>query len=100
MTVTAYADVEWRDAEGWTQGVYRVEVGPVLRGTVHVTHGLDEGTADRLEEGSAYVFATHAWADTARDGHAQLYQGEMKPVDDVQSAVWKKAAALPVVPDR
>lgn len=42
--------------------------------------------------------ATHAWADTAKDGHAQLYQGEMKPVDDGRPAVWRKAVALPMAP--
>lgn len=94
---------EQREIEGWTQDVYRVEVASVLRGTVRgtvrVTYGLDEGTAGRLEEGSTYLFATHAWADTVKDGHAQLYQGEMKPVDDAQLAVWKEAAALPVAPE-
>ncbi|MFB7588474.1 hypothetical protein [Streptomyces sp. NPDC056169] len=93
---------EQRDIEGWTQDVYQVEVASVLRGTVHgtvrVTYGLDEGTADRLEEGSTYVFATHAWADATKDGHAQLYQGDMKPVDDAQLAVWREAVALPMAP--
>lgn len=95
---------EQRDVDGWLQDVYRVEVDSVLRGTVRgtvrVTYGLDHGTAARLTEGSTYVFATHGWADTAKDGHAQLYQGEMKPVDDAQLAVWKKAAALPVASEQ
>ncbi|MFJ5711610.1 MULTISPECIES: hypothetical protein [unclassified Streptomyces] len=95
---------EQRDVEGWTQDVYRVEVASVLRGTVRgtvrVTYGLDEGTTGRLKEGSTYVFATHGWTDTAKDGHAQLYQGEMRPVDDALLTVWKKAAALPVLSER
>ncbi|MFE6222434.1 hypothetical protein [Streptomyces sp. NPDC057854] len=94
---------ERRVVEGWTQDVYRIEVGSVLRGTVRgtvrVTYGRDDGTADRLREGSTYVFATHAWADTVKDGHAQLYQGEMRPVDDAVLAVWREAAGLPVVSD-
>ncbi|MEU3605679.1 hypothetical protein AB0E83_09525 [Streptomyces sp. NPDC035033] len=93
---------EQRNIEGWTQDVYRVEVGSVLRGdlsgTVRVTYGLDEGPAARLKDGQTYVFATAAWTDPAKDGHAHLYQGEMKPVDDAQLAVWKKAATLPVAP--
>ncbi|MFB7453313.1 hypothetical protein [Streptomyces sp. NPDC056194] len=55
---------------------------------------------DRPADGSTYIFATHTWADTTNDGHAQLHQGGMKPVDDVQLAVWKKAVALPMEPDR
>ncbi|MFF5972351.1 hypothetical protein ACFY7C_12615 [Streptomyces sp. NPDC012769] len=93
-----------RDIEGWTQDVYRVEVASVLRGnlrgTVRVTYGLDEGTAERLADGTTYLFATHAWADPAKDGHAQLYQGPMKPVDTAQLTAWKEAATLPVAPDR
>ncbi|MFJ8133399.1 hypothetical protein [Streptomyces hydrogenans] len=96
--VTAFE--EQRDIEGWTQDVYRVEVGSVLRGSVRgavrVTYGLDEGTAVRLKAGSTYVFATNAWTDESRDGHAQLFQGEMRPVDSAQLAVWKDAAALPL----
>ncbi|MER7520794.1 hypothetical protein [Streptomyces sp. NPDC126499] len=91
-----------RDIEGWTQDVYRVEVTSVLRGnlrgTVRVTYGGDEGATGRLADGTTYVFATHAWADAAKDGHAQLYQGPMKPVDAAQLSVWKRAVALPVVP--
>ncbi|MFB7512968.1 hypothetical protein [Streptomyces sp. NPDC056144] len=91
---------EQRDIEGWTQDVYRVEVTEVLRGsvrgTVRVTYGLDSGTAERLKDGSTYVFATHAWADAVNDGHAHLYEGEMRPVDDGQLATWRKAAALPM----
>ncbi|MEU9297572.1 hypothetical protein [Streptomyces sp. NPDC048266] len=69
---------EERDIEGWIQDVYQVEVASVLRGslrgTVRVTYGLDDGSTDRLREGgSTYVFATNAWADTAKDGHAHLY---------------------------
>ncbi|MFE3073576.1 hypothetical protein [Streptomyces sp. NPDC059247] len=92
---------EQRQIEGWTQDVYRVEVGSVLRGdlrgTVRVTYGLDEGTAPRLQAGRTYLFATNAWADPVRDGHAQLYLGEMELVDDAQLVAWKKAAALPLV---
>ncbi|MGW4781466.1 hypothetical protein ACWEPA_33010 [Streptomyces filamentosus] len=99
--VTAFE--EQRNIEGWTQDVYRVKVGSVLRGdvsgTVRVTYGLDDGPTTRLKDGQTYVFATAAWTDTAKDGHAQLYQGEMKPVDDTQLTVWKEAAALPVVPE-
>ncbi|MFF5787986.1 hypothetical protein ACFY8P_23855 [Streptomyces sp. NPDC012693] len=93
---------EQRDIEGWTQDVYRVEVASVLRGklrgTVRVTYGLDEGSTDRLREGSTYVFATNAWADPAKDGHAQLYQGEMRPVDEAQLSMWKEAVSIPVTP--
>ncbi|GAA3396180.1 hypothetical protein [Streptomyces roseoviridis] len=82
--------------------MYRVEVGSVLRGnlrgTVRVTYGRDEGATGRLVDGTTYVFATHAWADTVKDGHAQLFQGPMEPVDDAQLSAWKRAAALPVVP--
>jgi hypothetical protein len=95
---------EKRDIKGWTQDVYRVEVISTLRGnlrgTVRATYGLDEGSPDRLADGSTYIFATHAWTDATNDGHAQLYQGEMKPVDDAQLAVWKKAVALPTKPDQ
>ncbi|MET9347624.1 hypothetical protein [Streptomyces termitum] len=95
---------ERREIEGWTQDVYRVEVGSVLRGdvagTVRVTYGLDEGTAPRLADGLSYLFATNAWTDPVGDGHAQLYQGALKPVDDALLATWKAAAALPLVPAR
>ncbi|MFD4385518.1 hypothetical protein [Streptomyces sp. NPDC058495] len=95
---------EQRDVEGWTQDVYQVEVASVLRGTVRgtvrVTYGLDAGTTARLKEGTTYVFATHAWADVTKNGHAHLYEGEMNPVDDAELAVWRKAAALPMVSAR
>ncbi|MFF3602853.1 hypothetical protein [Streptomyces sp. NPDC002463] len=95
---------EKRDIEGWTQDVYRVGVTSTLRGdlhgTVRVAYGLDEGGPDRPADGSTYIFAAHAWADTTNDGHAQLYQGEMKPVDDVRLAARKKAVVLPMEPDR
>lgn len=97
------AFVERRDVDGWAEDVYRVEVVSVVKGTPHgtvrITYGLDEGVAGRLKDGSTYVFATRARSDTVTDGRAQLYQGEMKPVDDAQLAVWKKAAALPVAPE-
>lgn len=95
---------ERREIDGWTQDVYQVEVASVLRGslngTVRVTYGLDEGTTARLKEGMTYVFATSAWDDVAKNGHAHLYQGAMKPVDDAEIEAWKKAAALPVISDR
>ncbi|WP_411108725.1 hypothetical protein [Streptomyces sp. c-19] len=93
---------EQRNIEGWTQDIYRVEVASVLRGnlrgTVRVTYGLDEGSTAPLKEGSTYVFATNAWADAANDAHAQLYQGEMKPVDEAQLNVWKRAITIPEAP--
>ncbi|MFD3530181.1 hypothetical protein [Streptomyces sp. NPDC058664] len=52
------------------------------------------------EGGRTYVFATHAWADVTENGHAQLYQGPMVPVDDAQLTEWKKAVALPMESDR
>ncbi|MFC9703435.1 hypothetical protein ACFTWD_22375 [Streptomyces sp. NPDC056943] len=97
------AFVERRDVDGWTEDVYRIEVASVLRGnlrgTVRVTYSLDEGGPDRLKDGSTYLFATRPQVDPAKDGHAQLYQGEMKPVDDRQLAVWREAVALPVAPE-
>ncbi|MFE4619930.1 hypothetical protein ACFRJ7_27890 [Streptomyces sp. NPDC056747] len=97
------AFVERRDVDGWTEDVYRIEVASVLRGnlrgTVRVTYGLDEGDPGRLKGGSTYLFATRPRVDPAKDGQVQLYQGEMKPVDDRQLAVWREAVALPVVPE-
>ncbi|MFD8977197.1 hypothetical protein [Streptomyces sp. NPDC059593] len=97
------AFVERRDVDGWTEDVYRVEVASLLRGnlrgTVRVTYGLDEGDPDRLKGGSTYLFATRPRVDPAKDGQVQLYQGEMKPVDDRQLAVWREAVALPVAPE-
>jgi len=96
------AFVERRDVDGWTEDVYRIEVASVLRGnlrgTVQVAYGLDEGGPDRLKGGSTYLFATSPQVDPGKDGHAQLYQGEMRPVDDRQLAVWRKAVALPMAP--
>ncbi|MGA5197315.1 hypothetical protein [Streptomyces exfoliatus] len=93
-----------RDIEGWTQDLYRVEVGSVLRGdlrgTVRVTYGLDEGVTDRLQGGRTYVFATHAWEDVAKNGHAHLFQGPMTPVDEAQLAAWREAVALPMASDQ
>ncbi len=40
----------------------------------------------------------NAWADAVKDGHAQLYQGEMKPVDEAQLNVWKEAITIPAAP--
>ncbi|MEE1741174.1 hypothetical protein PUR49_32395 [Streptomyces sp. BE147] len=41
---------------------------------------------------------TRAWdGATVKDGHAQLFKGPMKPVDEKQLAVWKKASAEPPV---
>ncbi|MEU8764684.1 hypothetical protein [Streptomyces sp. NPDC048659] len=91
---------ERREIEGWTQDVYRVDVATVLRGSVHgtvrVTYGLDAGVTPRLKDGGTYVFATNAWADPAKDGHAHLFEGAMRPVDDDQLSVWRSAAALPL----
>ncbi|MEU5217261.1 hypothetical protein AB0G79_13820 [Streptomyces sp. NPDC020807] len=90
-----------RRIDEFVEDVYLVEVSAVLRGdlrgTVRVTHGHDNGPAPRLEEGATYVFATAAWEDVEEDGNAQLYQGEMLPVDDAQLALWRKVAALPRV---
>lgn len=91
---------EQRETEGWTQDVYRVDVATVLRGSVHgtvrVTYGLDEGVTPRLKDGSTYVFATNAWADPDKDGHAHLYEGARRPVNDEELSVWRRAAALPL----
>ncbi|WP_426405407.1 hypothetical protein ACN9M0_35605 [Streptomyces sp. R-07] len=93
---------EQRSIEGWTRDVCRVEVASVLRGNLHgtvrVTYGLDEGSTHPLKEGSTYVFATNAWADAVKGGHAQLYQGEMKPVDAAQLNVWREAIMIPAAP--
>ncbi|MFB7513254.1 hypothetical protein [Streptomyces sp. NPDC056144] len=90
---------ERREFSASVQDVYLVEVVSVLRGdlhgTVRVTYGLDSGRTPRLADGSTYVFATSAW----EDGHMQLYQGAMRPVDDVQLALWRRLAALPPVKD-
>ncbi|MEV6249294.1 hypothetical protein AB0M38_24245 [Streptomyces sp. NPDC051742] len=93
-----------RDIEGWTQDLYQVEVFSVLRGdlrgTVRVTYGLDEGFTDRLQDGRTYVFATHAWEDVPKNGHAHLFQGPMTPVDEAQLTAWRAAVALPMAPDQ
>ncbi|MFE0651994.1 hypothetical protein ACFVZH_25785 [Streptomyces sp. NPDC059534] len=93
---------EQRELRSWTADVYRVEVVSVLRGdvrgTVRVTYAPEDEPRPRLVDGETYVFATRAWPDTVKDGHAQLFKGEMKPLDDAQLTVWKKAVALPMAP--
>ncbi|MGW6391352.1 hypothetical protein ACWFR1_12805 [Streptomyces sp. NPDC055103] len=90
---------EQREIEYWTTDIYRVDVVSVLRGnvrgTVLVPFASDEEPGQRLVDGETYVFATQA---KDADGYWLMYQGEMKPVDDGQLAVWKKAAALPMAP--
>ncbi|MFJ9431547.1 hypothetical protein ACIRQY_18060 [Streptomyces sp. NPDC101490] len=95
---------ELREIEGWEQGVYRVEVVSALRGSLHgtvrVTYAPEDAGPEWLETGGTYVFATHAWTDVAGDGHAQLFKGEMRPVDAGQLSAWEDAVALPLVADR
>ena len=90
---------EQRQDDSWTTDIYRVDVVSVLRGdvrgTVLVPFASDEQPARRLVDGETYVFATQA---KDADGYWLMYQGEMKPVDDGQLAVWKKAVALPMAP--
>ncbi|MFF9726316.1 hypothetical protein [Streptomyces gardneri] len=91
---------EQRDIDDWTTDIYRVDVVSVLRGnvrgTVLVPFASDKEPAQRLVDGETYVFATQG---QDADGYWLMYQGEMKPVDDAQPAVWKEAAALPVAPE-
>ncbi|MFJ4340179.1 hypothetical protein [Streptomyces sp. NPDC088915] len=88
-----------RDLQSWTSDIYRVEVISVLRGnvrgTVRVTYAPEEEPRPRLTDGETYVFATRAWDDaTVKGGHAQLFKGPMKPVNDEQLTAWKQAAEL------
>ncbi|WP_405854539.1 hypothetical protein OG361_17290 [Streptomyces sp. NBC_00090] len=94
---------EQRDLQSWTSDIYRVEVVSVLRGdmrgTVRVTYAPDEEPRTRLEDGETYVFATQTWEDSViENGHAQMFKGEMKPVDATQLTAWKKALTLPMAP--
>lgn len=50
----------------------------------------------RLKGGSTYAFAINAWADPDKDGHAHLYEGAMRPVNDEELSGWRSAAALPL----
>ncbi|MFE4619931.1 MULTISPECIES: hypothetical protein [Streptomyces] len=90
---------ERRDIDHWTTDIYRVDVVSALRGdargTVRVPFAADAEPAQRLVDGETYVFATQA---KDADGYWLMYQGEMKPVDDGQLAVWREAVALPMAP--
>ncbi|MFF0747324.1 hypothetical protein ACFYVL_43795 [Streptomyces sp. NPDC004111] len=94
---------EQKELAHLTTDIYRVEVESVLRGdvrgTVRVTFAPDVEPGQRLTDGTTYVFATQAWTDTVQDGQALLFQGEMKPANATQLAAWRRAAALPIVPE-
>ncbi|MER5309816.1 hypothetical protein ABT034_18760 [Streptomyces sp. NPDC002773] len=96
---------EQRDLQSWTSDIYRVEVTSVLRGdvrgTVRVTYAPEYEPRPRLADGETYVFATRTWEDSViQNGHAQMFKGDMEPVDDQQLAVWREALTLLVEPGR
>ncbi|MEU8543014.1 hypothetical protein AB0C52_24020 [Streptomyces sp. NPDC048717] len=94
---------EQREIDGWAEDIYRVEVVQALRGSVagsvRVLWAPEAEPRPRLTTGSTYVFATRSWGDAVPGGQGQLFMGPMRPVDETQLAVWRKAAELPVRPE-